>query len=196
MTSETSGTPANLPQVRVSDAEREAVVTRLNDATGEGRLTLEEFTDRVTAALAARTQGDLDVLVTDLPAYGPTPTSRAASAVPAQSTGPRVSQITPIGSVKRGGHWRLDRDMEIGTVVGSVKLDLRHAEIAAPVVDMHVRTTLGSVKIWIPQGIAVDVDGASVLGSRTIADSAAVPGAPLLRLHIDTVVGSVKVYRR
>jgi hypothetical protein len=55
---------------------------------------------------------------------------------------------------------------------------------------------LGSVKIRIPQGIAVDVDGASVLGSRTIADSAAAPGAPLLRLHIDTVVGSVKVYRR
>jgi predicted membrane protein len=112
------------------------------------------------------------------------------------ASGPRISQITPIGSVKRGGHWRIDRDMEIGTVVGSVKLDLRHAEIAAAVVDMHVRATLGSVKIWIPRGIAVEVDGTSVLGSRTIAESAAVPGAPLLRLHIDTVIGSVKVYRR
>ena len=196
MTSETSGTPANLPQVRVSDAEREAIVTRLNNATSEGRLTLEEFSERVSAALAARTQGELDLLVTDLPAHGPTPTTQAAGAVAAQSTAPRVSQITPIGSVKRGGHWRLDRDMEIGTVVGSVKLDLRHAEIAAPVVDMHVRATLGSVKIWIPQGVAVHVDGATVLGSRTIADSAPIPGAPLLRLHIDTVVGSVKVYRR
>jgi predicted membrane protein len=86
--------------------------------------------------------------------------------------------------------------MEIGAVVGSVKLDLRRAEIAAAVVDMHVRATLGSVKIWIPQGIAVSVDGRSVLGSRTIAESAAVPGAPLLRLHIDTVIGSVNVYRR
>jgi hypothetical protein len=195
MTSEISGTPANLPQVRVSDAEREAIVTRLNNATSEGRLTLEEFSERASAALAARTQGDLDVLVTDLPAHTSTPAARGAS-YPAPASGPRVSQITPIGSVKRGGHWRLDRDMEIGTVVGSVKLDLRRAEIAAPVVDMHVRATLGSVKIWIPQGIAVDVDGATVLGSRTIADSAAVSGAPLLRLHIDTVVGSVKVYRR
>jgi hypothetical protein len=196
MTSETSGTPGNLPQLRVSDAEREAVVARLTEATSEGRLTLEEFSERASAALASRTQGDLDALVTDLPAYGPTATTRAASGVPAQWSGPRVSQITPIGSVKRGGHWRLDRDMEIGTVVGSVKLDLRQAEIAAPIVDMHVRATVGSVKIWIPRGIAVDVDGATVLGSRTIADSAAVPGAPLLRLHIDTVVGSVKVYRR
>jgi hypothetical protein len=195
MTSETSGPRANLPQVRVSDTEREAVVTRLNDATGEGRLTLEEFTERVSAALAARTQGDLDVLVTDLPVHAMGAVARPAS-YPSPSPGPRISQITPIGSVKRSGRWRLDRDMEIGTVVGSVKLDLRQADIASAVVDMHVRATVGSVKIWIPQGIAVDVDGTSVLGSRTIADSAIIPGAPLLRLHIDTVVGSVKVYRR
>ena len=195
MTSETSGTPGNLPQLRVSDAEREAVVARLNNATSEGRLTVEEFSERASAALAARTQGDLDLLVTDLPAHTSITVARAAS-YPAPASGPRVSQITPVGSVKRGGHWRLDRDVEIGVVVGSVKLDLRQAEIAAPVVDIHVRVKLGSVKIRIPQGIAVDVDGASVLGSRTIADSAAVPGAPLLRLHIDTVVGSVKVYRR
>jgi len=194
MTFETPGTPANRPEVRVSDAEREVVVTRLNDATGEGRLTLEEFSERASAALAARTQGDLDVLVTDLPAHTSTPALATSHPVPA--SGSRISQITPIGSVKRGGHWRIDRDIEIGAVVGSVKLDLRRAEIAAAVVDMHVRATLGSVKIWIPQGVAVAVDGTSVLGSRTIAESAAVPGAPLLRLHIDTVIGSVKVYRR
>jgi hypothetical protein len=193
MTFETPGTPANRPEVRVSDAEREVVVTRLNDATSEGRLTLEEFSERVSAALAARTQGDLDVLVTDLPARTSTPA--LATSYPVPASGPRISQITPIGSVKRGGHWRIDRDMEIGAVVGSVKSDLRRAEIAAAVVDMHVRATLGSVKIWIPQGIAVAVDGTSVLGSRTIAESAAVPGAPLLRLHIDTVIGSVNVYR-
>ena len=194
-TSETSGPRANLPQVRVSDAEREAVVARLNDATSEGRLTLEEFTERVSSALVARTQGDLDVLVSDLPAHAMGAVARPAGYA-SSSPGPRISQITPIGSVKRSGRWRLDRDMEIGTVVGSIKLDLRQAEIAAPVVDMHVHATLGSVKIWIPQGITVDVDGTSVLGSRTIADSANIPGAPLLRLRINTVVGSVKVYRR
>src|SRR5215468_2889157 len=189
MTAEQPTGSGNLPQVRVSNAEREAVVGRLNDATSEGRLTLEEFGDLVSAALAARTQGDLDLLVTDLPAHSTAQPTRAAA-------GTRSVQITPVGSVKRGGRWRIDRDMEIGAVVGSVKLDLRQAEIAAPVIDMHVRTTLGSVKIWIPRGISVDVDGQTVVGSRTIAEDSRIPGAPLLRLHIDTVVGSVKVYRR
>jgi hypothetical protein len=186
----------SLQRVRVSDAEREAVVARLDRATSEGRLTLEEFSERVSAALAARTQGDLDVLVADLPAaYRAAP---AAVAYPAPQDGlaTRVSQITPIGSVKRGGLWRLDRDTELGAVVGSVKLDLRRAEIAAPVVHLHVRTVVGSVKIWIPPAVSVEVSGETVLGSRTIAEEPIRPGAPLLRLRVDTVIGTVKVYRR
>ncbi len=183
----------SLQRVRVSDAEREAVVARLNQATGEGRLTLEEFSDRVTAALAARTQGDLDVLVDDLPAAYRAPS--AAVALPA-GLATRVSQVIPVGAVKRGGRFRLDRDMELGAVVGSVKLDLRQAEMAASVVHLHVRTVLGSVKIWVPHAISVEVSGQTVVGSRTVAEEAPRPGAPLLRLRVDTVVGSVKIYRR
>lgn len=192
MAADTPDAPRDLPQLRVSDGERDAIVVRLNQATSEGRLTLEEFSDRASAALAARTQADLDALIADLPAHAHSTAYPSPTAPPAA----RVTQITPVGSVKRSGRWRIDRDMEIGAIVGSVKLDLRQAEVAASVVDMHVRVTLGSVKILIPHGISVTVDGNTVLGSRTIADDAPRPGAPLLRLHVDTVVGSVKVYRR
>ena len=85
--------------------------------------------------------------------------------------------------------------MKIGTVVGSIKLDLRHAEIAAAEVNLHVESVLGSVKIWVPHGVSVEVEGQSMLGSRSVAEDAPRPNAPLLRLRIDTVVGSVKVYR-
>lgn len=54
--------------VRASDAERDAVVARINQAVGEGRLTLDEFSDRLELAYAARTRGDLDPLLRDLPA--------------------------------------------------------------------------------------------------------------------------------
>ncbi len=53
--------------VRVSDVERERVVTRLRRALGEGRLTLTEFEERTTAAYAARTRGELADLTADLP---------------------------------------------------------------------------------------------------------------------------------
>ena len=50
-----SSTP--VPAVRVSDAEREAVVARLNAATGEGRLTLAEFTERSGLAYLPEGEG-------------------------------------------------------------------------------------------------------------------------------------------
>src|SRR5262245_5378038 len=54
--------------IRASDAEREKTVAQLNQHHVDGRLDAEEFSDRVEAALAARTRGELDALLTDLPA--------------------------------------------------------------------------------------------------------------------------------
>jgi hypothetical protein len=54
-------------EVRVSDAEREAVVRRLLRAVGEGRLDMDEFEERAAIAHAARTRADLEPLTSDLP---------------------------------------------------------------------------------------------------------------------------------
>ena len=53
--------------MRASDADREAIVSRLREAAGEGRLEPEELEDRVGAALRARTYGELALLISDLP---------------------------------------------------------------------------------------------------------------------------------
>ena len=53
--------------VRASDAERRAVVRRLELALRDGRLTIVEFDERVRAAYAARTRGELDDMIEDLP---------------------------------------------------------------------------------------------------------------------------------
>jgi hypothetical protein len=52
---------------RASDADRECVVTILRESFAEGRLDLDEFDDRISAAYAARTWGDLLDLTADLP---------------------------------------------------------------------------------------------------------------------------------
>jgi hypothetical protein len=53
--------------IRASDKERESVVDVLRDAYTEGRLTLEEFEERTSAAYASKTWSDLRELTGDLP---------------------------------------------------------------------------------------------------------------------------------
>jgi hypothetical protein len=55
------------PSLRASDAEREDAVTWLREHAAAGRLDVEELEQRIGAAYAARTHGDLAVLQRDLP---------------------------------------------------------------------------------------------------------------------------------
>jgi hypothetical protein len=61
--------------IRASDDDRHRVVTQLEAHTAAGRLTLQEFSERVDRALAARTHGDLAEVTRDLPPPVPGPTS-------------------------------------------------------------------------------------------------------------------------
>ncbi len=61
-----SSRPAN-PDMRASDADRDRVVDMLRDHAAAGRLSADELEERIEVALAARTAGELDALLTDLP---------------------------------------------------------------------------------------------------------------------------------
>jgi len=64
----TSNTPPIEPdRIRAGNADRERVVQRLNDALAEGRLDVHELDERVAAAYAAKTLGELQPLLADLP---------------------------------------------------------------------------------------------------------------------------------
>lgn len=52
---------------RAADVDRDAVAERLREAVTEGRLDLDEFDDRLGRTYAAKTYGELDKLVGDLP---------------------------------------------------------------------------------------------------------------------------------
>src|ERR1700691_4576453 len=53
--------------VRIGDAERDATMTQLREHFVAGRLTFDELTERIDLALAAKTQGQIDGLMADLP---------------------------------------------------------------------------------------------------------------------------------
>jgi hypothetical protein len=58
-------------EMRVGDAEREAAAAELREHYASGRLTLDELNERVDQAFAAKTRGDLNALMTDLPSARP-----------------------------------------------------------------------------------------------------------------------------
>jgi hypothetical protein len=56
------------PRIRASDEDRERSVSLLREHHAAGRLTLDEFSERLDKAYAAKTLGELDELMSDLPA--------------------------------------------------------------------------------------------------------------------------------
>lgn len=61
-------TPERPDGLRASDADRERVAAELGRAQTEGRLDLVEYDERLQAAWAARTYGELELVTADLPA--------------------------------------------------------------------------------------------------------------------------------
>jgi len=66
-------------EMRVGDAEREATAAELREHYASGRLTLDELNERLDKAFAAKTHGDLDALMRDLPSARPGAGTGAAS---------------------------------------------------------------------------------------------------------------------
>jgi hypothetical protein len=183
---------AQPPDLRASDAERDATIERLRDAAGEGRLTLEELTDRIEDAAQARTRGELDSLVRDLPAVGTT-TATTPVARPLLPAAP-VKQTSVFGDVRRSGQWLVPAQGSWQTVFGDVVLDLREARI--PAAELHVRagTVFGDIDLLVPEGVEVEVRAGTVFGDvRQEAGDATAPSAPRILLTGGTVFGDVKV---
>jgi hypothetical protein len=67
-------------RIRASDADRDQAAAALRENLAAGRLTTEEFDERLDKAYAAKTLGELDTLMADLPATGPGPLPGASLA--------------------------------------------------------------------------------------------------------------------
>ena len=148
--------------VRMSDADRETVADRLRKAAGEGRLTLDEFEQRVSGVLAARTFAEAEPFVADLPGG------------PVLPPAPEHTELrTTAATLKRRGRWVVPRRLRVTARAGSVKLDFTEALIAHRVVEVELDVSAGSTVLVLPPGASVDIDGVDM-----IAGSSHVRGVP------------------
>lgn len=175
--------------LRSSDAEREETVNALREHLLAGRLTLEEFTERVEAAYGARTGGELARISEDLP-----------DAVPAATGAPRrrPSRFTPavFAHVIRRGRLRLPRRSVALSVFADVDLDLRDAAIDNPVSTVRVFAFFGNADVYVPEGIDADVGGLTIVGHRRDwGRDTPSANAPSIRVRVVGLCATVDVWR-
>jgi hypothetical protein len=179
------------PELRVSDADREATVVRLRQAGGEGRLTLEELADRVELADGARTRGDLDALTADLPA------TSAPAPPPVPPGKDRRWVVAIMGGETRKGRWRPSRRTNAVAVMGGIDIDLREAELADGAEFLAVGI-MGAVSIVVPEGVSVEMSGFALMGGNSGPDDRIPPAhnSPVVRVRAFSLMGGVVVERK
>jgi hypothetical protein len=171
--------------ILATDAERDAALALLREASVDGRLTLEDLADRAEMVHVARTREDLAAATTGL----------ELAAVPASEQ--IEQQRAVLSSVSRKGRWRLARRSRFSALLGSVDLDLREAIMPAAEIEIEVRAVLGSVDILVPEGVEVLPSGGGLLFSQDIrVPATGLAGAPVLRLRVSGALGSVSVRSR
>jgi hypothetical protein len=163
--------------ILASDAERERRIALLRDAVGEGRLALEEFSERVGLAQAARTDQELARLARDLPG------DPAAAGPPASASEQHRAFCSHL---VRSGPWSLAPHSSWRSIFGTIDLDLRQARLAGPETALEVYNLFGTVTVIVPEGVEVVVRGGGLFASQKIESPQRPPIAGGPKLTIDT----------
>ena len=180
--------------LRVSDAERDAVLRTLGDHAAVGRLTLDELEERSGRALTARTRGELATLTSDLPREA----GQASELSPVPSRRKPVRWMVAImGGSHRRGRFRAVGSINAVAIMGGDEIDLREAEIEGGELTLNLFALMGGANIYVPDSVEVEVGGFSFMGGHEEVggERPPRPGAPLIRIRAYNVMGGASIYR-
>ncbi|MET7848198.1 DUF1707 domain-containing protein [Streptomyces avermitilis] len=186
-------------ELRASDADRDRIADILREALVEGRLTAEEHAERVEEVYRARTVGELEPLVRDLPAthplratpaYAPAPNRPTAGAIPVE---PDENVVAVFSAAMRKGRWRAGRRMHAYAIFGSVEIDLSEAIFEYQQVVIKAISVFGSVEIRVPENVSLRGTGGGVLGNFEVSTlDSGDADAPVVYVDGLAVLGSVE----
>ncbi|GAA3823734.1 DUF1707 SHOCT-like domain-containing protein [Streptomyces chiangmaiensis] len=195
--------PVPVTELRCSDADRDRITDLLRDALAEGRLTAEEHAERVEGVLNAKTVGELDLFVRDLPAaqarrtapmYTPAPGRPTPGTVPAE---PDANVVAVFSSAIRKGRWRPGRRLHAYAIFGSVEIDLSEAIFEYQQVVIKAISVFGDVTIRVPENITLRGTGGAVLGNFEVSPlDSGEQNAPVIHVDGFAVLGNVEARPR
>jgi hypothetical protein len=170
--------------LRVSHEDRDQVAEQLRVAAGDGRLTADELDERLETALTARTYGELEALLTDLPA------SPGAVLAPVQEAKELVQLKVSHSNITRNGRWVVPKRLEVENRHGNVVLDFSNAIISQPTLDLSIAVGHGNIVLIVPPEVIVDLDAVSN-GHGTIHQRVRHNAATPVKLMV-TATGNVR----
>ncbi|MGG2458479.1 DUF1707 SHOCT-like domain-containing protein [Streptomyces sp. RGM 3693] len=180
--------------MRASDADRDRIAEILREALAEGRLDAEEHAERIDVVYRAKTMGELEPVVRDLPAVGGRP--QPDPAPHAYGPGAAVADqnlVAIFSAANRKGRWRVPPRINAVAIFGSVEIDLTEAVFPQQRVQINVTSVLGSVEIRVPENITLRSSGSGILGSFEVETHEAADGnAPEVDVNGFALLGSVE----
>ena len=160
-------------------------MARLQTALTEGRIDVDEFSERAGAAHAAVTTAELSGLVADLPPEASTPVAVG------RRSAERVTSY--FGDVVLQGTTGVPQ--AVAAVFGDIRVDLRGLRAPAGRVELQLGTVFGDVVVVVDEGVDAALDGWTVFGDKR-TELAPVPraaGAPQVVVSARTVFGDLRL---
>ncbi|MEV5592864.1 DUF1707 domain-containing protein [Streptomyces sp. NPDC052496] len=186
--------PVAEAELRASDADRDRIAEILREALAVGRLDAEEHSERIDLVYRAKTMGELEPLIRDLPAEGgaPRPAATAYEAEPGGAL-PDQTMVAIFSASTRKGRWRVPGRINAVAVFGSVEIDLTEGIFQQQRVQINVTAIFGSVEIRVPENVTLRSSGSGVLGAFEVETNESVDTeAPVVVVNGYAVLGSVE----
>jgi hypothetical protein len=176
-------------ELRASDADRDHTAGMLASALAAGRLTSAEHAERLDAAYAAKTLGDLVPLTRDLPAE-----DTSGDAV---SPAGRAQVAARFSKVIRNGRWVAGRHTRLTAHFGALIVNMNDAVLPGREITLEVDAFCGKLVIIVPEGAQVIDEGGALFAKRAIygRKGGDDPDGPVIRLVGDARFSKVTVHR-